>query len=213
LQHIAVSTTLYAIYEKVWDITSDKPVAFNFSAFVENYHHLQAERSHTIKRAIFLASLLYLSFIFSSPVLAQDPIVYPAQGQSHEQMEKDKFQCYTWARDQTGFDPMQTPTTTSRPPQKEEEVWGAGKTGVAGGAGGAVVGGLAGGRSGAVRGGLIGAAGGALIGGMRRSSQRDREDRNREQWEREETNNYVRARNEYNRAFSACMTGRGYTVK
>ena len=76
-----------------------------------------------------------------------------------------------------------------------------------------LVGGLAGGRSGAVRGGLIGAAGGALIGGMRRSSQRDREDRNREQWEREETNNYVRARNEYNLAFSACMTGRGYTVK
>jgi hypothetical protein len=108
---------------------------------------------------------------------------------------------------------MATPTATSPPPAKEKEVWGAGKTGLAGGAGGAVVGGLAGGRKSAVRGGLAGAAGGALIGGMRRSSQRDREEQRREQWEREQVNNYARARNEFNRAFSACMTGRGYTVK
>ena len=53
----------------------------------------------------------------------------------------------------------------------------------------------------------------ALLGGMRRSGQRNREDQQRQQWEREQANNYARARNEYNRAFAACMTGRGYTVK
>ena len=92
-------------------------------------------------------------------------------------------------------------------------VWGAGKTGVAGGATGAIVGGATKGKKGAVRGGLIGAAGGALIGGARSSNQRNREEQKRKDWERKETNNYVRARNEYNRAFGACMEGRGYSVK
>ena len=166
-----------------------------------------------MKQVIFLAAVVYLSIFLAVPVLAQDPIIYPAEGQSREQMEKDEFQCMRWARDQTGFDPMRTPTATSPSPAKEEEVWGAGKTGVAGAATGAIVGGIASGRSGAGKGALIGGAGGALLGGMRRSGQRDREDQRRQQWEREQANNYARGRNEYNRAFSACMSGRGYTVK
>jgi hypothetical protein len=166
-----------------------------------------------MKQVAFIALLLLFSVWLIGPVYAQDPIVYPAEGQSQDQMEKDKFECYTWARDQTGFDPMKTPTTKSGPPAKEEKVWGAGKTAVAGGAGGAVVGGVAGGKSGALTGGLIGVAGGALIGGARSSNQRDREEKKRQEWERREANNYARARNEYNRAFGACMEGRGYSVK
>ena len=166
-----------------------------------------------MKQVIILTVLLFLSIFLAGPVLAQDPIVYPAQGQSQDQMEQDKFECYRWARDQTGFDPMKTPTATSGPPSKEKKVWGAGKSGVAGGATGAVVGGLAKGKKGALRGGLIGAGAGALIGGVRSSNQRNREEQNRKEWERRETNNYARARNEYNRAFGACMEGRGYSVK
>ena len=166
-----------------------------------------------MKQAVFITFLLLFSVWLVDPVCAQDPIVYPAEGQSQEQMEKDKFQCYTWARDQTGFDPMKTPTTQTAPPAKEEKVWGAGKTAVAGGAGGAIVGGAVGGRRGLVTGGLVGAAGGALIGGARSSNQRDREEKKRQEWERREANNYARARNEYNRAFGACMEGRGYSVK
>ena len=166
-----------------------------------------------MKQVISITFLLLFSVWLVSPVWAQDPIVYPAKGQSEDQMEKDKYQCYSWAKNQTGFDPMKTPTTTSGPPAKEKEVWGAGKTGVAGGATGAIVGGAAKGKKGALRGGLLGAAGGALIGGARSSNQRNREAQKRKDWERKEANNYVRARNEYNRAFGACMEGRGYSVK
>jgi hypothetical protein len=166
-----------------------------------------------MRQVTFITLLLFFSILLAGPVFGQDPIVYPAQGQSEDQIEKDKYQCYSWAKNQTGFDPMKTPTTTSAPPGKEKEVWGAGKTGVAGGAGGAVVGGVAAGKKGALRGGLIGAAGGALIGGVRSSNQRKREEQNRKDWERKETNNYAQARNEYNRAFGACMEGRGYSVK
>jgi Glycine zipper len=166
-----------------------------------------------MKQVTCFTLLLFLSVFLAGPVWAQDPIIYPAKGQSEDQMEKDKYQCYSWAKNQTGFDPMKTPTTTSGPPAKEKEVWGAGKTGVAGGATGALVGGLAKGRKGAVRGGLIGAGTGALIGGARSSNQRKQEEQKRKEWEQREVNNYARARNEYNRALGACLEGRGYTVK
>jgi hypothetical protein len=166
-----------------------------------------------MKQVATVTFLLFLAVSLTAPLWAQDPIVYPAEGQSQDQTEKDKFECYTWARDQTGFDPMKTPTASSAPPSKEKEVWGAGKTGIAGGAGGAIVGGAAAGKKGALRGGLIGAAGGALIGGVRSSNQRKREEQKRKEWEQREVNNYSRARNEYNRAFGACMEGRGYSVR
>ena len=37
--------------------------------------------------------------------MASDPIVFPAKGQSNEQMEKDKYACYGWSKKETGFDP------------------------------------------------------------------------------------------------------------
>jgi hypothetical protein len=76
-----------------------------------------------MRHVTFIAFLLLFSVCLVSPVWAQDPIVYPAKGQSEDQMEKDKYQCYSWAKNQTGFDPMKTPTTTSAPPAKEKEVW------------------------------------------------------------------------------------------
>ncbi len=37
----------------------------------------------------------------------QDLIVYPKNGQSADQQAADKYECYSWARGQTGFDPTQ----------------------------------------------------------------------------------------------------------
>jgi hypothetical protein len=36
-----------------------------------------------------------------------DLIAYPKNGQSQEQLGKDKFECHRWAAAQTGFDPTQ----------------------------------------------------------------------------------------------------------
>ena len=166
-----------------------------------------------MKKVTLMTLLLFFAGSLAAPARAQDPIVYPAQGQSEDQIEKDKYQCYSWAKGQTGFDPMKIPTVASEPPAKEKEVWGSGKSAVAGGATGAAVGGLAKGKKGLVRGGLIGAGAGALIGGVRSSNQRKEEEQKRKNWEQKEANNYMRARKEYNRAFGACMEGRGYSVK
>jgi len=37
----------------------------------------------------------------------QDLIVYPKNGQSADQQAADKYECYNWARGQSGFDPTQ----------------------------------------------------------------------------------------------------------
>ncbi|KAA8698459.1 hypothetical protein F4W70_27845 [Pseudomonas cannabina] len=34
-----------------------------------------------------------------------DPVAYPANGQSPQQVELDRYQCYRWAADESGFDP------------------------------------------------------------------------------------------------------------
>ena len=144
------------------------------------------------------------------PVFAQDPFIYPDKGQSAEQQEKDKFECYTWAKGQTGFDPMQVPTATAPPPGQE-----APKGGVVKGAGlGAVTGLAVGAIAGdAGKGAAIGAASGALFGGMRRNDQQRQQQQAEQQWAEQETANYANQRNNYNRAYSACLEGRGYTVK
>jgi hypothetical protein len=36
-----------------------------------------------------------------------DLIIYPKNGQSRDQQAADQFECHTWARSQTGFDPTQ----------------------------------------------------------------------------------------------------------
>ena len=166
-----------------------------------------------MKQLSFIAVLLLFSVWLIGPVCAQDPIVYPAKGQSQDQMEKEQFECYNWAKKKTGFDPMKTPTTKSAPPPKEKKTWGATEGALVGAGGGAIIGGVAGGGKGAVAGGLIGGTGGALIGSSRSSEQRKREDRRRREWERNEANSYARERNSYNRAFGACMEARGYSVK
>jgi predicted lipid-binding transport protein (Tim44 family) len=166
-----------------------------------------------MKQVLFIAYLLLFSVWLISPVWAQDPIFYPSKGQSETQLEKDKYECYAWAKKQTGFDPMKTPTTKSAPPAKEEKVMGTGGSALIGGGAGALIGGIAGGGKGALAGGLIGGTGGAVVGSARSSEQREQEERKRKEWEQKEANRYARERNQYNRALGACMEGRGYSVK
>lgn len=166
-----------------------------------------------MKLTLYIITALVLSAFLAGSVNAGDFIVYPAQGQSQDQMEKDKFECYSWAKNQTGFDPMKTPTASKPPPPKEKVTGGAGRGAVGGGLLGAGIGAIAGGKKGAGRGALIGAGSGAVVGGMRRSDQKRREDQRRQQWEQEETQKYASGRNQYDRAYSACLEGRGYSVK
>ena len=143
--------------------------------------------------------------VAATPAAAQELMIYPNDDQDKEQQEQDEFQCYRWARDETGFDPMEVPTATEAPPQQAAKKGGVGRGAVRG----AAVGGIIDGSDGA----KTGAAAGGLVGGMRRSGQNSSEAQAQAQWEQEQAQIYAQNRNNYNRAFAACLEGRGYTVR
>ena len=148
----------------------------------------------TGSRVLVLAACMALLL---APAVVSDVYIYPNAGQNNEQMEKDKYDCYIWAKQQTGFDPMQAPTASSPPPDQTTEggvVGGAAKGAALGAIGGAIAGD-------AGKGAAIGAGTGAAMGGMRRRSSQQQKAQ------------YEASRNEYNRAYGACLEGRDYTVK
>jgi hypothetical protein len=124
----------------------------------------------------------------------QRTFIYPAKGQTQAQQSSDEVQCYSWARQETGYDPsLQAPSGSGTQT-------GGALRGAAGGAlGGVVIGAIAGDAG---KGAAIGAGVGAVGGGLR---QRDANN--------QRVNAQQQAIDEYNRAFQTCMTGRGYTVK
>src|SRR4051812_17929921 len=42
----------------------------------------------------------------TAPTAPTNPMIYPARGQSQEQLEKDKAEAHAWATQQTGYDPV-----------------------------------------------------------------------------------------------------------
>jgi len=160
-------------------------------------------------------SFCVLSFVMamlaapSAAPLAQDVYAYPNQGQSQEQQDKDQFECFNWSKQQSGFDPMAVPTASAPPPQDQSTGPGL-LGGAAVGAGAGAIGGAIGGNTG--KGAAIGAAAGGLLGGLRSNRQKNSNQQARQDWERQQAAQYQQARNNYNRAYSACMTARGYTI-
>lgn len=146
------------------------------------------------------------SILSSAAWAAGDLFVYPAAGQSQEQQQKDEYECYAFAKSNSGFDPMQAPTATSAKPADTRSTGG---TTLRGAGLGAIVGGIADGSDGAKTGAAIGAASGLLFGGARNSNTR----KEQQQWEQQQQQQYANNRNNYNRAFSACMEGREYSVR
>jgi outer membrane lipoprotein SlyB len=157
-----------------------------------------------------LAATAVLSLVLAARVHAQDLVVYPTKGQNSDQQQKDEFECYKWAKQQSGFDPMAAPQATAPPPQqqgRQANVVG----GAARGAAIGVVGGAIAGDAG--KGAAIGAATGGLLGGMRRNQQRQQQDQAQKQWEQQQAAQYQNNRNNYNRALAVCLEGRGYSVR
>ncbi len=155
------------------------------------------------------AFLLGLCLV-AGAALAQEVIVYPAKGQSADQTEKDKFECYQWAKGKTGFDPMAPPTASTPPPTSEAPTASAGKGALGGAAAGAAVGGLASGDWG--KGAVVGAVAGGLFGNHRKHKQEDANRSRQDQWSQQQAQQYQQQRHNYNRAYAACLEGRGYTV-
>lgn len=131
--------------------------------------------------------------------------LFPSNEQSQQQQKTDEFECYKWAMQQTGIDPLNLPKV-------EAEVQ-------SGPTGGAVRGAARGAAAGAAIGAIAGDAGkgaaiGATAGGMRglrrgrmaQAQQNQQAQENAAAAEEEIKNTFIKA-------FSACTEGKGYTVK
>lgn len=139
--------------------------------------------------------LVALGLGFGATLAAQELYVYPQQDQGAEQQEKDKSECYQWARQNTGFDPAQAPA-----PASSSGDGTVARGALKGAVGGLIIGNVAGGS------GSKGAAAGALLGGGGSAIQKSREQSAQQQ-------KAAATRADFNRAYGACLEGRGYTVK
>jgi len=163
--------------------------------------------------------LFFSLWAFSATAFSQELVIYPANGQSQDQMEKDKLECYSWAKEQTGFDPMQAPTHRLPPSRRSKAppgvLFGAALGAPSWGPVSVPLPEAARARARALPSAAFpeGSLGGGVLGGARSHNQQQQDQRARAQWEKEQAQQYASKRNGYNRAYSACMEGRGYTVK
>jgi len=131
--------------------------------------------------------------------------VFPAKGQTQDQIDKDESDCYKWAVQQSGVDPLNPPKVEAAQVQTGPD--GAGIVGSAkGAAAGAAIGAICGDAG---TGAAVGAVTGAL--GGRRAS---RAGRSMEQSANNQaaTNQQAELMNNFKKAYSVCLEGKGYTV-
>jgi hypothetical protein len=148
--------------------------------------------------------ILLAVFLTATAAIAQQPIVYPARGQSTQVQQRDQADCRAWAQKSTGIDPAQlasqpVPQETGPATGGGERVRGASR----GAVGGLAIGAIAGDAG---QGAGIGAVVGTMAGG--RQARRNQAARNEQA-----SSDRNQAMNQYYRAYGACMEGRGYTIK
>jgi hypothetical protein len=146
-----------------------------------------------------------------------DIYAYPQNNQTPDQQERDRYECNAWAVKQTGFDP----SAPNVPPHDRYRVVAAGPppgTGTAIGAiTGAILGAVVAGPRDAGAGLVVGGVAGGLVGTAAEQQQRAAAEQqaaaiNDARTAQEVAAIDARASN-YRRALSACLEGRGYTVK
>jgi hypothetical protein len=157
------------------------------------------------------------------PVEASPPVggapstvvyVYPNNGQSEAQSDRDRYECHLWAVRETGFDPSQPQLA---PHQRVQVVAGPppGARTAAGVATGAIVGAAVARPGNTGEGAVIGAVLGGVVGGAadaaRAQDVRQVQTRESER-DAERTARLEEQSSNYRRAISACLQGRGYTV-
>ena len=132
--------------------------------------------------------------------------VFPANNQTKEQLDADELECFKWAKAQTNYDPLNP--TAVEVKQADTSLDGSAVGGAArGAAAGAAIGAIAGDAG-------KGAAIGAVAGGVRgRRSKKYGDAVEQQQNVEAAAATSQELADSYNKAFSACMEGKGYTVK
>ena len=166
-----------------------------------------------MNRIIFAAIVLVCASTIANAQSANESIskklgmyIFPAKNQTAEVQAKDESACYKWAVEQSGIDPINPPKVDTAKTEKGPN--GAAVKGAAkGAAAGAAIGAIAGDAG---EGAAIGAVAGGV--GARRANKKA------QQQEQKQANATATQENENNinsfkKAYTACLEGKGYTVK
>jgi Glycine-zipper domain len=132
--------------------------------------------------------------------------VFPSKDQSQQKQKEDEFVCYKWAIESTGIDPMNPPKVEAAPVETGPDgsaVVGAAKGAAAGVAIGAIAGD-------AGKGAAIGAVAGGLA-GRKQGKQAQAQAQQQSQSAAAKTEQEIK--DSFKKAFSACIEGKGYTIK
>jgi hypothetical protein len=157
-----------------------------------------------MKNRILSISCL-LTALLLADIASAEMYIFPNNEQSRAQQDKDEGACHVWAVNRTGFDPAYASAPQAAPPASNAAV-------VRGAAKGAVVGGVIGHNSSsgsAGRGAAYGAAAGVAMSRGRQRRQQQQMAAEQQALQAEQDGR----RNEYLRAKTACLEGKGYTVK
>ncbi len=144
------------------------------------------------------------------PPPPQRIFVYPSQGQSAAQTDRDRYECHQWAVQQSGVDPSRADAN----PYERVIVQPANPPGsgtVAGAIGGAILGTLIGGPRNAGAGLILGGATGAIVGSTVDANAAQQAQMSQAQINEQVAMGRAHA-DSYRRALTACLEGRGYTV-
>lgn len=132
--------------------------------------------------------------------------VFPSNNQDQAQQDADEAECYKWAINQTGYDPI-NPTVVQSDQVDTSADGTAVRSSARGAAGGAAVGAIAGDAG-------KGAAIGATVGGARGIGAKKGGDAQKQQAnDQAAANASADLAADYNKAFAVCLEGKGYSVK
>lgn len=164
-----------------------------------------------------------------SPAQSIDLFAFPKNGQSRDQQLKDESECYGLARERTELDPQkpaptglteeQVQAAQKKAAENAKQVKGARAAGAArGAAGGTAIGAITGNTS---KGAAVGAVAGTMKGGKTQRAANTQAQQKAaaeaksklEKEQEQEMQAHKEGQDTFQRAFSACMDARGYSVK
>ncbi len=163
-------------------------------------------KNKIIYAAVFVSFLGFSTMEAQSISSSLGLYVFPANNQDAATQEADEMACFKWAKQQSGYDPMNPTVYQGETVDRSADgraIGGAAR----GAAGGAAIGAIAGDAG-------KGAAIGAVVGGVRgRRSKVVGDERQQQSNDQAAAAASKNAANDYNKAFSVCMEGKGYTIK
>jgi predicted lipid-binding transport protein (Tim44 family) len=174
--------------------------------------------SRLVRGAVPFAAILAMAACVTPPpprtvAVATPPpqkvFVYPSNGQSPEQTDRDRYECHIWAVQQTGVDPSRDSNPYERVVVQPANPPGSATA--AGAIGGAILGALIGGPHNAGAGLVVGGATGAIIGSAADANAQQQAHLTQQQINQASAQGRARA-DSYRRALGACLQGRGYTI-